>query len=68
MSHLLDINSGVDHLSGGPASEVTVKLAAAPPGSVYLCSRVATIACLSVCREAQEASDYALLPLAASPP
>ena len=40
MSHLLDTNSCVDHLRRGPNSRVTVKLAAAPPGSVYLCSVV----------------------------
>jgi tRNA(fMet)-specific endonuclease VapC len=40
MSHLLDTNSCVDHLRRGPASNVTAKLAAAPPGSVYLCSVV----------------------------
>ena len=40
MSHLLDTNSWVDHLRRGPTSKVTVKLAAAPPGTVYLCSVV----------------------------
>ena len=40
MSHLLDTNSFIDHLRRGPASNVTARLAAAPPGSVYLCSVV----------------------------
>lgn len=40
MSHLLDTNSFVDHLRRGPASNVTTRLLAAPPGSVYLCSVV----------------------------
>jgi tRNA(fMet)-specific endonuclease VapC len=40
LSHLLDTNSCVDHLRRGPNSRVTVKLAAAPAGSVYLCSVV----------------------------
>ena len=40
MSHLLDANSWVDHLRRGPTSRLTAKLAAAPPGSVYLCSLV----------------------------
>lgn len=40
MSHLLDTNSVVHHLRRGPASKVTTKLAAAPPGSVFLCSVV----------------------------
>lgn len=40
MSHLLDTNSWIDHLRKGPTSKVTVRLAAAAPGSVYLCSVV----------------------------
>lgn len=32
--------SSIDHLRRGPASNVTNKLAAAPPGSVYFCSVV----------------------------
>ncbi len=40
MSHLLDTNSFIDHLRRGPTSNVTAKLAAAPPDSVYLCSVV----------------------------
>jgi tRNA(fMet)-specific endonuclease VapC len=40
MSHLLDTNSWVQHLRHGPASNVTAKLAAAPPGSIYLGSVV----------------------------
>ena len=40
MSHLLDTNSWIDHLRRRPTSKVTAKLAAAPPGSVYLCSLV----------------------------
>ncbi len=38
MSHLLDTNAFVDHLRRGPRSNVTARLLAAPPGSVYLCS------------------------------
>ena len=40
MSHLLDTNSAIDHLRRGPNSNVTARLAAAPPGSVVLCSVV----------------------------
>ena len=40
MSHLLDANSFIDHLRRGPASNVTVRRMAAPPGSGYLCSVV----------------------------
>ena len=40
MSYLLDTNSFVHHLRRGPKSNVTVKLSAAPPGSIYLCSIV----------------------------
>jgi tRNA(fMet)-specific endonuclease VapC len=40
VSHLLDANSLINHLRRGPASNVTTKLAAAPAGSVYLCSVV----------------------------
>ena len=40
MSHLLHTNSFIDHLRRGPASNVTVGLAAAPPGGVFLCSVV----------------------------
>jgi predicted nucleic acid-binding protein len=40
VSHLLDTNSFIDHLRRGLASNVTARLAAAPPGSVYLCSVV----------------------------
>src|SRR5205823_6725905 len=40
VSHLLDTNSVIDHLRRGPASNVTARLVAAPPGSVYLCSVV----------------------------
>lgn len=40
MSHLLDTNSFVDHLRRGPASNVTAKILAAPPGSIFLCSVV----------------------------
>jgi len=40
VTHLLDTNAWVDHLRRGPASKVTARLAAAPPGSVYLCSLV----------------------------
>jgi tRNA(fMet)-specific endonuclease VapC len=40
VSHLLDTNSFIHHLRRGPSSNVTTKLASAPPGSVYLCSVV----------------------------
>lgn len=40
MSYLLDTDSVIDHLRHGPASNVTAKLVAALPGSVYLCSVV----------------------------
>ena len=40
MIYLLDTNSWIDHLRNGPASNVTAKIAAASPGSVYLCSIV----------------------------
>jgi tRNA(fMet)-specific endonuclease VapC len=40
VSFLLDTNSFVDHLRRGPVSNVTAKLVAAPPGSIYLCSIV----------------------------
>ena len=40
MSHLLDTNTCIDHLRKGPASKVASKLAAAPSGSVVLCSVV----------------------------
>jgi tRNA(fMet)-specific endonuclease VapC len=36
----LDTNAWVDHLRRGPTSQVTGKLTAASPGSVYLCSLV----------------------------
>jgi tRNA(fMet)-specific endonuclease VapC len=36
VNHLLDTDAFVDHLRRGPASKVTAKLLAAPPGSVYL--------------------------------
>jgi predicted nucleic acid-binding protein len=40
VTHLLDTNSGVDHLRRGQSSQITAKLAAAVPGSVVLCSVV----------------------------
>ena len=40
MSHLLDTNTVVDLLRNGPASKVAVRVAAAPSGSVYICSVV----------------------------
>jgi tRNA(fMet)-specific endonuclease VapC len=40
VSHLLDTNSFIDHLRRGTGSNVTARLAAAPPDSVYLCSVV----------------------------
>lgn len=38
--HLLDANACIDHLRRGPASKVTARLNAAPPGTVFLCSVV----------------------------
>jgi predicted nucleic acid-binding protein len=40
VSHTLDTNSFIDHLRRGLASNVTARLTASPPGSVYLCSVV----------------------------
>jgi tRNA(fMet)-specific endonuclease VapC len=40
VSHLLDTNSVVDLLRNGPASKVAVRVAAAPAGSVHVCSVV----------------------------
>jgi tRNA(fMet)-specific endonuclease VapC len=40
MTHLLDTNSCVDHLRRSQASNVTSRLAAAPVGSVAICSVV----------------------------
>jgi len=40
VTHLLDANACIDHLRRGTASPVTVRLAAAPQGSVGLCSVV----------------------------
>ena len=40
MTWLLDTNCWVDHLRRGLTSNVTARLAAAPPGSVCLCSLV----------------------------
>lgn len=40
MIHLLDSNSCIDHLRNGPASKVTEKLIAAPPGIIAVCSIV----------------------------
>jgi tRNA(fMet)-specific endonuclease VapC len=40
LSYLLDTNSVIDHLRRGLASNVTTKMAAAPPSSIYLCSVV----------------------------
>ncbi|MFO0803372.1 MAG: type II toxin-antitoxin system VapC family toxin [Gemmataceae bacterium] len=40
MSHLLDTNAWVDTLRRGASSKVEARIAAAPPGSVYLCSVV----------------------------
>jgi tRNA(fMet)-specific endonuclease VapC len=37
VTYLLDTNAFVDHLRRGPASKVTAKLLATPPGCVYLC-------------------------------
>jgi tRNA(fMet)-specific endonuclease VapC len=40
VTHLLDTNSCVEHLRRGQSSKIRVKLAAAAPGSVVLCSVV----------------------------
>jgi tRNA(fMet)-specific endonuclease VapC len=40
VSHLLDTNAFVDHLRRGPNSNVTARMLAARPGTVYLCSIV----------------------------
>lgn len=40
MTHLLDTNTCIEHLRRGTGSPVTAKLAAAPAGSVSLCSVV----------------------------
>jgi tRNA(fMet)-specific endonuclease VapC len=40
LSELLDTNSCINHLRHGPASHVSTRLAAAPAGSVVLCSVV----------------------------
>jgi tRNA(fMet)-specific endonuclease VapC len=40
VTFLLDTNAFVDHLRRGPASNITQRLLATPPGSVYLCSVV----------------------------
>jgi tRNA(fMet)-specific endonuclease VapC len=40
VSHLLDTNTCIDYLRKGPTSKVASKLAAAPSGSVFLCSVV----------------------------
>jgi len=63
MSHLLDTNSWVDHLRRGPSSNVTTKLAAAPPGSVFLCSVVLAELVYGAVRSgpAREAANRALV-------
>lgn len=40
MSHLLDANACIDHMRHGSASNVSIRISAAPAGSVYLCSIV----------------------------
>ncbi len=40
MSHLLDTNTVIDYLRRGGASNVTARVAAAQPGSVFICSVV----------------------------
>ena len=63
MSHLLDTNSFIDHLRRGPASNVTARLLAAPPGSVYLCSVVLAELLYGAMRSsgAHQASNLALI-------
>ncbi len=63
MSHLLDTNAFVDHLRRGPASEVTAKLLAAPPGTVYLCTVVLAELVYGAVRSgpAHEAANRALI-------
>jgi tRNA(fMet)-specific endonuclease VapC len=63
VSHLLDTNAFVDHLRRGPASKVTAKLLAAPPGSIYLCSVVLAELIFGAVRSgpAHEAANRALI-------
>ncbi len=55
MTHLLDANSCIDHLRNGPASKVTAKLSAAPPGSIAVCSVVVAELIYGAYRSAQPA-------------
>ncbi len=63
MKHLLDTNAFGDHLRRGPASKVTAKLLAAPPGSVCLCSVVLAELIYGAVRSgpAHEAANWALI-------
>lgn len=63
MSHLLDTNSFIEHLRHGPASKVTLRMAAAPAGSVYLCAVVLAELVYGALRSgaAQQASNLALV-------
>lgn len=40
MSHLLDSSAFIHHMRHGVKSNVTARMLAAPPGSIYLCSVV----------------------------
>ncbi len=55
MTHLLDANSCINHLRNGPASKVTAKLSAAPPGSIAVCSVVVAELIYGAYRSAQPA-------------
>ena len=63
MSYLLDTNSWIEHLRRGTASKVTARLAAAPPGSVCLCSVVLAELVYGALRSgpAHQAANLALL-------
>jgi tRNA(fMet)-specific endonuclease VapC len=59
MSHLLDTNACVEFLRKGPASKVSGKLAAAPAGSVFLCSVVVAELLYGAWRSAKPAATVA---------
>jgi tRNA(fMet)-specific endonuclease VapC len=63
VSYLLDTNSWIEHLRRGTASKVTARLAAAPPGSVCLCSVVLAELVYGALRSgpAHQAANLALL-------
>ena len=59
MTHLLDANSCIHSLRYGTASSVTLKLAAAPVGSVVLCAVVVAELLYGVHRSQQQARNLA---------